>query len=208
MTQINSTKTEKKTRKPRVVTKTYTRKNTSMTFWNQLRVENNYNLKDLSDVLGVTPGRLSAVFTGMKMPSRTFSDRCCELFGVDPIEGWKQFEIGYDVYHNTHGKSVTVEPRVVNPVIKADVKKYVNQSSTTVEPVIDHQVDIPKQFRPADRSMDDLLITLMGAMQPADFVELVHKVDERSVDWSNVFDRVYGKIDVKTFIKLVRLKNG
>lgn len=207
MTQINSTKTEKKTRKPRVVTKTYTRKNTSMTFWNQLRVENNYNLKDLSDVLGVTPGRLSAVFTGMKMPSRTFSDRCCELFGVDPIEGWKQFEIGYDVYHNTHGKSVTVEPIVVNPVIKADVKKYVNQPSTTVEPIIDHQVDTPK-FRPADRSMDDLLITLMSAMQPADFVELVHKVDERSVDWRNVFDQIYGKIDVRTFVKLVRLKNG
>ena len=134
-------------------------------------------------------------------------DMRCELFGVDPIEGWKQFEIGYDVYHNTHGKSVTVEPRVVNPVIKADVKKYVNQPSTTVEPIVDHQVDTPK-FRPADRSMDDLLITLMSAMQPADFVELVHKVDERSVDWSNVFDQVYGKIDVRTFVKLVRLKNG
>ena len=210
MTQFNST-TEKKTRKPRTNVKAYARKNTSMTFWNELRIRNNYNLKDLSDVLGVSLGRLSRVLTGKEMPSRTFSDKICQLFGVAPNDGWTQFENGFNVYHNTHGKTVTVKPVKVNPVIEDKINSYCANGTDNVkqpkETVNDDKTEILK-VRPADRSLDDLLVALASSMKIEDFIELIHQIDERSVSWDNVFDQVYGKIDITTFIKLVRLKNG
>lgn len=204
MTQLNSTAKEKRQRKPRTNVKAYTRKNTSMTFWNQLRIRNNYGLKDLADVLGISVGRLSNVFIGVVMPSRAFSDRCCQLFGVDPNDGWKQFENGYNVYHNTHGKSIKVEPVTVNPIIEDKVNNYVKPESTVGN--VD-KTEILK-VRPADRSLDDLLVALAKSMEIEDFIELIHQIDERSVSWDNVLDKIYGKIDMAIFLKLYQLKNS
>lgn len=205
MTQLNSTAKEKRQRKPKTSVKAYARKNTSMTFWNELRIKNNYNLRDLADVLGISVSRLSIVFTGAQMPSRTFSDKCSQLFGVDPNDGWKQFENGHCVYCNTHGKSIKVNPVKVNPVIDEKVDKYVKQPETTVNTT---QITEPPKYRPADRSMDELLMELAGVMKTEDFIELIHSIDERKVDWEKVFNSVYGKVDIKVFIKLVRLKNS
>lgn len=206
MTQLNSTTKEKRQRKPKTSVKAYARKNTSMTFWNELRIKNNYNLKDLADVLGISVSRLSIVFTGAQMPSRTFSDKCSQLFGVDPEVGYKEFENGHCVYCNTHGKAITIAPVKVNPVVAEKVNKYVKPSEETTKTNIT-STEEPRS-RLADRSMDELLMELAGVMNTEDFIELIHSIDERKVDWEKVFNQVYGKIDIKVFIKLVRLKNS
>lgn len=61
------------------------------TFWNELRVKNNYTYKDLADTLNASIGNVGNWFSGRIVPTEKRTRDICDLFGVDYDTGRAEF---------------------------------------------------------------------------------------------------------------------
>ena len=61
------------------------------TFWNTLKKEKGVTLKDISKTLDLDQATLSHYFTGMQLPSTTWSVKICDYFGIDYVTGAEEF---------------------------------------------------------------------------------------------------------------------
>ena len=198
MTKVNISATEKATSRKGIPHRAHAKKNTSSTFWNDLRVENGYTLKLLADVLEVKQNYLSFWLTGQSKPTETFIKKICELFGVPISEGRAQFEAAYEIWHNTHGKTVKVAPRKNNPIIKDAVQKYVPaKTESKAEPKIEKE---PEQIKTSNT--DEILEVLFNILPCGEYTKVVLALNfpnQTKIEWEPILDLIYQKVDRKTY---------
>lgn len=123
----------------------FSRKKTSQTFWNLLRIENNFTLQDVADYTGFKRGTISAWFTGRFMPADWQIKALCEMFNDLSFERGKlEMENAYTIFHGTHG-TIDKEPRKAPEYVVEDIKRL----SIKTEPEVkdDNYVDFDGVMR-------------------------------------------------------------
>lgn len=101
----------------------FSRKKTSDTFWNLLRVENHMTLEDVAEYTGFKLCTLSAWFTGRYMPQDWQIKILCDMFDIPFERGKLEMENAYTTYHGAHG-TIEKEPRKAPKSVVEDVKKF------------------------------------------------------------------------------------
>ena len=101
----------------------FSHKKTSQTFWNLLRIENNFTLQDVADYTGFKQSTISAWFTGGFMPEDWQIKVLCDMFNNLSFEKGKlEMENAYTIFHGTHG-TIDKEPRKAPEHVVEDVRR-------------------------------------------------------------------------------------
>lgn len=182
--------------------KGFVRKNTSQTFWNEIRIRNGYTVKEVADCIECSVANMSKYMIGNVMPSRTTSDKISDLFGVDREEGYTRFKNSYETYHNTHGKTVEVAPKKNIPTVNDAVDKYIEKPEVIEKST---KVNEPETILSAT---DKLLMALYEVLDWRQYRELVWALGGHSndINWDEVEDLCYGKVDKEIYATLLKLK--
>lgn len=186
--------------------KASSKKNTSDTFWNMLRVENNCQLSDLVEATGYKMYKISGWFTGKWMPSDSVIEEFCSLFGVDFDTGKLEFERGYSIFHSRDGKTVSTRPRRANKEVLDKVSTYsdVHSNAISIEPVAKTETDDKVQ---------KITEILYGKLSYSDFMQLAIQLaitTDSKAQLENILTWAYGRrgIDVDVFIKIAAIVNS
>ena len=103
-------------------------KGSKRTFWNDLRVKNNYLYSELGEALGVSGSTVGNWFSGRSIPSPDNLKNVCDLFGINYDEGYERFveanrawdsERGhmiFDMYPDGHTKGEKKPKKVTKKV--------------------------------------------------------------------------------------------
>lgn len=67
-------------------------------FWSKKRVEHNIKTQEIADLLGIKCKTASSYFTGQVVPHEEQIKTLCDFFGVDIVEGTREFENAHKHY--------------------------------------------------------------------------------------------------------------
>ena len=126
------------------------------TYWNKLRVERGYKLKELAEVLDMNLGTLGAFFTGQSMPKDETIKAICDLFGIDFGTGKLAFEHAHRAWDAEHKRTYRLPPNkdgksTVQDIHAQEVLAVAEQFNQKVERSGD--VDIKVVADPIDYSL-------------------------------------------------------
>lgn len=86
------------------------------TFWNKQRVAQNMQIKDVADLMGLGVSTVGAHFSGQFVPNEKCIEGYCELFGVDKIEGTREFINANKEWDTSRGKNPRISLRATDTV--------------------------------------------------------------------------------------------
>lgn len=171
----------------------------SITFWNALRVQNGYTLKDLETVFGLSHTSISNYFIGKQLPSRRNSDQFSDLFGVPREQGWIEFNNAFDVFHNTHGKTIAVPPKRTTSMLQEELDKFSKEDEQRSS-----VIEISKED-----AISEFLEKVYGEVSPSIFTEIVLLVKagivSDSMTWGRILDIAYQTVSRETFEVLLEM---
>ena len=102
-------------------------------FWSKKRVEHNIKTEEIADLLGIKYKTASAYFTGQAVPHEEQIKTLCDFFGVDIVEGTREFENAHKHY-DAEGKrtmKATAKPMTkTTPITKTSVFEPVPTKET------------------------------------------------------------------------------
>lgn len=154
------------------------------TFWNKLRVENGYRIKDIAELLDLGEKTTAAYFTGYTLPNDDIVKKFCDLFCIDFMKGRGEFHKAYSEYNKTHNRKCKVRKVSMNSVAE-DTKE--------VEP--------PKAETPKKVDFSDTVLEMLyGKIPYVDFKILTGQL----MSGADILECVYGKVDFETFANIVK----
>lgn len=185
----------------------YKRKNTSETFWNLLRINNNLTLSELSELTGYKVGRLSQWLTGNLKPHDCEIKVLCDLFNVPFDEGKLQFETGYNTYH--HRKNGNEPPEKACTWVREDIEKY---SPKKIEPakkptVEEEEAKLEEKHTPVGKSIFELVYGKLTFEAFDNLVTIMSLAEIRpDVDCTEaILKEIYGKVDYDDYQLIMKL---
>ena len=160
-------------------------------FWCKKRVEANITLKEVAELLKCKQSTAGAYFTGFLMPSEEDIKTLCDFFGVDVIEGTREFV-------NTHKKYDTEQ------------KLTLKYNSRPEKPEKTIRVNEPEEVKPNDTKERDYteVIKLAYDTHTLSFEEYNQFIDMLMCNYGDPISFVYGKIELKAFKEIERLLEG
>ena len=189
-----------------------------MTFWNKLRVKNNFSIKDVADYVGTTPGTVGGWFSGAKIPSDRYLDLICNMFDVDTNQGYEEFAKASKEWDSERGKlkmgmygessEVSIEspkPEKRKSGITITKTKIATPKADDVpEEVIVPSVTIThthKDIVAEDTEVADIFRFLYGKLDYDEYEDLKAAV----VVGADPLNELYGKIPFAEFNEVVRI---
>lgn len=177
------------------------------TFWNRKRVEANITTRELADMFGLKEGTLSAYFTGYLMPNEHIIDELCDYFGVDTIEGTREFIKAHKSYEAEHSnkvmkikakkktKPVSVESEV-KPAVKVESKSEV-KGMNNAEKMNDilrlvyssRKLDYDTFCKLSQMSFDRLKETVYSKVDYAVYTTIENIIDDKYIKVENFEDK-------------------
>lgn len=185
----------------------YKQKNTSETFWNLLRINNNLTLKELSELTGYKIGNLSLWLTGKYRPDDNVIKVLCDLFNVPFDEGKLQFEMGFNTYH--HRKIGNEPPEKACEWVREDIEKY---SPKKIEPakkpvVKEEEVKLEEKHTPVGKSIFELVYGKLSFEAFDNLVTIMSLAEIRpDVNFTEaILKEIYGKVDYDDYQLIMKL---
>ena len=116
-------------------------KGSKATFWNDVRVKSGMLVSDVAELMHVSLGKAGSWFSGQNMPRDAEVQALCELFGVDPIQGYNEFVKARNGWRSARGnqKFELRGPEVPGTAKKAKAAKRGRPKKITETP------DIPQE---------------------------------------------------------------
>jgi transcriptional regulator with XRE-family HTH domain len=199
----------------------YTRKNTSETFWNLLRVENGLKIREIAEMTGFSIGMISNWFNGVAMPNENQIKEICKLFEVDYETGKNQFEVGYRRFHGRNDKTISTPPRtasngeheMVAEYAKPTTDDYVDEVAEVLglngdtdgniktEPDVDvYDTRTDEQQSKIDRILDYIYTTMNR-----DIYDEFKSMMAEFYNLDSLLDWLYQNVDRKTFCAIYKI---
>ena len=167
------------------------------TFWSKKRIDNNILIKDLAEMFGVSRSSMGAYFTGYLVPPEPLIDTLCEYFGVDKIEGTREFIKAHKEY------DAECNERTLKASAKKPKERKEEKPTTQAKPVVEVEQPIEEKKGMTDTEKIETVKKLAyGKVSYDDFSGM----DSLSVD--KVEETVYGKVDYVTFKTVERILEG
>ena len=151
-------------------------------FWSKKRVEHNIKTEEIADLLGIKWKTASAYFTGQVVPHEEQIKTLCDFFGVDIVEGTREFE-------NAHKHYDAERKRTMKASAKPKTKTTPITETSVFEPVP------TKETISAD--------SLTAGTMPAE--ECKDCCIEPEKDYTPVIKLLYnsGKVDFETYNEFI-----
>ena len=93
------------------------------TFWCKKRVEGNFKVTELAELIGCSRATMGAYLTGFLMPSDSVIQTLCELFGVEFIKGKREFIKAHKSYDVEHKRTLKARGEHKEPVRELEVEE-------------------------------------------------------------------------------------
>lgn len=152
-------------------------------FWSRKRIESGFKIHDIAELLHLSDGIVGMYFTGQRVPTEDTIKKICTFFGVDIVEGTREFANAAKVW---------------DAEVKGREAKL--HSNTGVGVVSEEVVPItPVVVEPAQSVPESLLKALYKKVPYEDFKAIL----DGNMSESEVLALAYDKVDFDTFMTLV-----
>ena len=190
-----------------------------MTFWNKLRVQNNFSIKDVADYVGAAPGTIGGWFSGAKIPSDRYLESICNMFDIDLNKGYEEFAKASKEWDSERGKlkmgmygeSSEVSADVESPKeekrksgITITKSKVTDKSDAPVDEVVVPSVTITHTHKAVvaeDTKVPELFRYLYGKLTFDEYEDLKAAV---AIGADPLYE-VYGKIPYTEYNEVLRI---
>lgn len=158
-------------------------------FWSRKRIESGFKVHEVAELLHLSDGIVGMYFTGQRVPTEDTIKKICTFFGVDIVEGTREFANAAKVW------DAEVKGR--------EAKLHSNtgvHSNAGVGVVSEEVVPItPVVVEPAQSVPESLLKALYKKVPYEDFKAIL----DGNMSESEVLALAYDKVDFDTFMTLV-----
>lgn len=151
------------------------------TFWSKLRVEKNYTLEEIANVLGVSDSTIGQYLTGAQLPSDRAIHDLCDLFDVDYDKGALEFQRAHREWKAERDR------RSLKYTSTGDVSDTSNKKCEV-------KIDTP----------EDILNAIYGKVSCADFIGIYNLITGVQTD-VDPLAILYGKVDYETYYKIIKI---
>lgn len=152
-------------------------------FWSRKRIESGFKVHDIAELLHLSDGIVGMYFTGQRVPTEDTIKKICTFFGVDIVEGTREFANAAKVW---------------DAEVKGREAKL--HSNTGVGVVSEEVVPItPVVVKTAQSVPESLLKALYKKVPYEDFKAIL----DGNMSESEVLELAYDKVDFDTFMTLV-----
>ena len=167
------------------------------TFWNRKRVEANIPVRELADAMDTKYSTMAGYLIGKNVPSADLINKMCNWFGVDPIEGEREFIKAHKVYDaKRKGNSVIAK-------YSKKVKEEPEKEEKAEEPVT-------KTVMSNAEKLDAIARLLYKKVSYEEFCSL------GKMSFDKILEIAYDRVDYATFRliesiindKIVRVEDG
>lgn len=150
-------------------------------FWCKKRVEANISVIELAGIMGVNYKTLGAYLTGAVMPNADVITAMCDWFGVDYIEGEREFLKAWKSYDSQRrGKKVKLTARRI-------------PETNTVKPVDSEEKE---EKMNSDEKMSEIAKLVYGKVP----YDVFCNINNIAVD--KLMETIYGKVDYITYVTI------
>ena len=165
------------------------------TFWNKQRVAQNMQIKDVADLMGLGVSTVGAHFSGQVIPNEKCIEGYCELFGVDKIEGTREFINANKEWDTSRGKN----PRIS---LRATDNLAVDEVDETTTPVPESDSDAV--WASLAVMKNKILELVYGVVPMSVFLEY-YNASTTSINAKEYF---YNKVDYDLYEKIRTIMNN
>lgn len=149
-------------------------------FWSKLRIEKNYSLQEIANVVGMSDASIGQYFTGASIPKEQILHDLCDLFDVDYDKGELEFQRAHAAWRAEHERAVKYSARVL---YQKKEKSSENKDISTAE---------------------DVLNAIYGNVSCSDFVAIYNLIMGNATD-VDPLEILYGKVDYDTYYKIIKI---
>lgn len=176
------------------------------TYWNKLRVERGFKLKEIAEVLDMHVGTIGAFFTGQAMPNDKAVADMCDLFGVGFLEGRRQFENAHKAWDAEH-KRVYRLPAVKSQGITAEVKVDESRIEEVLAVAEEFNKKVAGKTEEPELAVvsDNIFEMVYDVLDYDEFNEFFNAVAGQSGDPLRL---IFHKVDFKTYRKIAEIIKG
>lgn len=162
------------------------------TFWSKKRVEAGVTIQELAEGIGVKKGTLCSYLIGVSVPKESVIRAMCDWFGVDYVQGEREFYNAHRAYDaQSKGKAVVA---MAKPKKKAEKTVEVKKVQETTKPNTNAVC--------GNKEIYKLLYGKIGC-------EEYNKVYELVKSNANIpLDLIYGKVDRITYELVKDMQSG
>lgn len=160
------------------------------TFWNTLRVNRGWKLKEVAETLGLNTQVVGSYMTGQNMPSERVIKLFCDLFDVDIVRGTSEFTKAHREWDAEHKRVYRLHPNKTEATKTETPKEEVKD--THAEEVLAVAEQFNKKFETKEVKNED---------KPLDYAVL-EKADK-------ILEMLYRRIEYREFANCFRaILNG
>ena len=165
------------------------------TFWNRQRVAQDMQIKDVAELMGLGISTVGAHFSGQFVPNEKCIEGYCELFGVDKIEGTREFINANKEWDTSRGKKPKISLRATdNPVV--------DEVDETVNPAPENDPDVVWDSL---REMKNKILELVYGVVPMHIFLEYYNASPTSINAKEYF---YNKVDYDLYEKIRTIINN
>lgn len=169
-------------------------------FWNKKRIEGNYKISDMAELLECPYSTAGAYFGGVMMPREDAIKKLCEFFGVDEIEGTREFLNAHKAYdaEKQKGRKLKIKAEEPEPTKTTPIKQL-----DTFE-----KVEEPKAPEPITRKdkkdidYSSVFEIVYGKLSFSDYAEFTTSLQYHSL--TSALQFIYGKVDFATYTEVYK----
>ena len=175
-------------------------------FWSKKRVEQNVTIDEIAELLEINKKTASAYFTGQLVPHEYQIKTLCEYFGVDIIEGTREFYNAHKHYDATHKRTLKLSAKTQKKIEEATKEEPAwNDEPTPVEKVAEKIREQEEAYKRLVESPYDpnKIVELLYGKIPFMLFNEVYVALERGL---RVDEIIYGKIDYEIYCKVLELE--
>lgn len=169
-------------------------------FWSKKRVEGNYKISDMAELLECPYSTAGAFFGGYMMPNEEQIKKLCEFFGVDVIEGTREFLNAHKAYdaEKQKGRKSKVQAKKPEPTKTTPIKQL-----DTFEKVEEPKEPEPKTHKePKNIDYSSVFKKVYGKLSFSDYTEFTMNLQWHSLTSALRF--IYGKVDFATYTEVYK----
>lgn len=171
------------------------------TFWNRQRVAQDMQIKDVAELMGLGISTVGAHFSGQFVPNEKYIEGYCELFGVDILEGTREFINAHKEWDTSRGKKPRISLRATDNSVVDEVDEAVNpapeNNPDAVWDTLTKMAKLPK--------MKNKILELVYGVVPMPVFLEYYNASTTSINAKEYF---YNKVDYDLYEKIRTIINN